>query len=74
MKKRLLTTPEMIFLISTRAALAAGIALLVSPRLNRSARRAAGVALLGIGGITTMPAARILRRRPSLRERLKLVG
>ena len=74
MKKRLLTTPEMIFLISTRAALAAGIALLVSQRLNRSARRAAGMALLGIGGITTIPAARILLRRPSLRERLRVAG
>ncbi len=64
----------MIFLISTRAALAAGIALLVSPRLKGSARRAAGMALLGIGGITTIPAVRILRRRPSLLERLKVAG
>lgn len=74
MKKRSITTPEMIFLISTRAALAAGIALLVSPRLKHSARRAAGLTLLGIGGITTIPAARIFRRRRSLLDRLRMAA
>ena len=74
MKKRSLTTPEMIFLISTRAALAAGVALLVSPRLEKRARRAAGIALVGIGGITTIPAAKILRRQQSLAQRLRLAS
>ncbi len=70
MKKRTLTVPEMLFVIGTRAALAAGVALLASGRLKASTRRAAGLALAGIGGITTIPAARIFMRRQSLLSRL----
>ena len=74
MKTRSVTVPEMLFVIGTRAALAAGVALLVSTRLKPSARRAAGLALVGVGGITTIPAARLLLRRKSLLSRLGLAA
>ncbi len=70
MKKRKLSTPQMMFIIATRAALAAGVALLVSPRLKPSTRRVTGLALAGLGGVTTLPAAKIAFGRKSLLDRL----
>ena len=52
-----LSFPELMFVVGTRAALAAGVALLVSDRLSRSQRRAIGAALLAVGAVTTVPAA-----------------
>lgn len=46
------------FVIATRAALAAGIALLASTRLPAARRRAVGMLLIGIGATATIPAAR----------------
>ena len=74
MKKKSLTVPELMFVIATRAALAAGVALLISGRLNDSARRAAGLSLMGIGVVTTIPAAKIAFRRKPLLSRLKFAG
>lgn len=74
MKTRTLTVPEMMFVIGTRAALAAGVALLVSGKLNKTTRRAAGIALAGIGGVTTIPAVRILMRRRSLLNRIGIAA
>jgi len=74
MKKRTLTVPEMMFIVATRAALAAGVALLISGRLKQSTRRAAGLALVGVGGVTTIPAAKIALRRRSLLSRLGLAA
>jgi len=72
MKTKTLTVPELMFVVGTRAALAAGAALLVSGKLKPKTRRAAGLALMGVGGVTTIPAARLLLRRNSLRTRLGL--
>ena len=66
MKKRTLTTPELIFIVGTRAVLAAGVALFVSSRLKDKTRRTAGLALMGIGGATTIPAAHIVLGKKSL--------
>lgn len=57
-----LTLPELGFIIATRAALAAGIALLLGQKLNVSARRAVGLALASVGVVTTIPAAMVLLR------------
>lgn len=70
MKKRSVTVPELMFVIGTRAALAAGVALLASGRLKQKTRRAAALGLMTIGAVTTIPAARILFRRRSLFDRL----
>jgi uncharacterized membrane protein YidH (DUF202 family) len=53
-----LPLPAFGFVIATRAALAAGVALLVSRRLSETRRRALGVVLVGLGVVTTIPAAR----------------
>jgi hypothetical protein len=50
------------FVIGTRAALAAGLGLLLADRLSARQRRAVGVALVGFGAVTTIPAVRWLTR------------
>jgi hypothetical protein len=55
MKERTLTFLEIGLIAGTRAALGAGIALLISDRLNKDQRRGAGWVLLGIGVVTTIP-------------------
>ena len=57
MKRTNLSVPELVLLVGTRVALGVGVGLLVSEKLNRSARRAAGVALLAVGVVTTFPLA-----------------
>ena len=74
MKTRSITVPEMMFVIATRAALAAGVAFLVSSKLKEKTRRAAGLALVGFGGITTIPAAKIFLRRKSLLNRIGIAA
>jgi len=50
------------FLVGTRAALAFGLGLLAASRLPEGRRKRIGMALLGIGAATTVPAIRMLRR------------
>ena len=57
MKTIELKLPEIGLLAITRAALGAGVALLISSKLDECQRRAAGVALLLIGLVTTVPFA-----------------
>ena len=71
MKKRLLSIPQLMFVVGTRGALGAGVALLASRKLSYRKRRAAGLTLALIGAATTIPAARIVARaNPSLMSRL----
>lgn len=56
-KTRTLTLTEIVLIAGTRVALGAGIGLLISSRLNASARKAAGLALFGVGVLTTIPLA-----------------
>jgi hypothetical protein len=69
------------FIVATRAALAAGLGLLFANRLSPEQRRAAGLTLVGVGAITTFPAAkwvsRGLRRsddRTSIGSDRRLIG
>src|SRR5262245_49789138 len=57
MKTVALDLPAFAFIVATRAALAAGIGLLVSGRLSERQRRSVGAALLAVGAATTIPAA-----------------
>jgi hypothetical protein len=52
-----LPLPQLGFMIATRAALGAGVALLLSRRLPAAQRRAIGLVLVGLGVLTTVPAA-----------------
>ena len=62
MKTTVLTVPEFGFIIATRAALGAGIGLLLSERLSAERRRRIGTALVTVGAITTVPALLSVRR------------
>jgi len=54
MLERKLTVPEIILIAGTRVALGAGIGLLLSRRLNKDQSKAAGLALVLMGGLTTI--------------------
>jgi len=67
MNQRLLTLPKLFFIVSTRAMMGAGVALLASKGLNKRTRRNAGLTLALVGAATTIPAARLViesRRSP----------
>lgn len=57
MKTIQLKLPEIGLLAMTRAALGAGVGLLLSSKLDERQRRAAGIALVVIGILTTVPFA-----------------
>ena len=63
MRSITLPLPLLGFVVATRAALGAGLGLLLAERLSPERRRALGVVLVGIGTATTIPAVRLLRRR-----------
>jgi len=62
MKRVDLSLPELLFVIATRAALAAGVGLLLSDRLRRGKRRKVGLTLIALGALTTLPAAIFVRQ------------
>ena len=55
MKMQKVTLPELALIAGTRGMLGAGIGLLVSGKLNKDQRKAAGWALVAVGAITTIP-------------------
>ena len=55
MMERKLTMTEIMLIAGTRVALGAGLGLLLSIRLNNDHRKAAGLALVLFGGLTTIP-------------------
>jgi len=55
MTKRTITLPLLALIGGTRAALGAGIALLVADRMSAEQRRAVGWTLTAVGAISTIP-------------------
>jgi hypothetical protein len=55
MKKRALTIPEVMLIAGTRAALGAGVGLLISDFLSETVRKGAGWTLVAVGGLSTIP-------------------
>ena len=55
MREISLTVPEIGLIAGTRVALGVGIGLLLSNRLNKDERKAAGLALMSVGILTTVP-------------------
>ena len=55
MKKKEMTLAELALIASTRGMLGAGIGLLMSDKLNKDKRRAAGWSLVAVGALTTIP-------------------
>ena len=56
MRRLDLSYPEFGFIVATRAALGAGLALLVADRLGRRRKRTLGKTLFALGAVTTIPA------------------
>ena len=50
-----LTIPDIILIAGTRVILGVGIGCLISMRMNNDQRKAAGLALAVVGGLTTIP-------------------
>jgi hypothetical protein len=55
MKKKEVTLPELALIAGTRGMLGAGIGLLLSGKLSKDQRRAAGWTLVAVGAVTTVP-------------------
>ena len=65
MRESTLTIPEIFLIGGTRAALGAGLALLLADKLDRRERRAVGWTLFVIGAATTIPLAlEVLGKNP----------
>ena len=64
--QRAVTIPEVMLIAGTRVALGIGIGLLISDRLNKDQRQAAGWALLGVGALTTIPIMKGLLAKPTV--------
>src|SRR5437764_16710 len=57
MRKTQITIPELILVAGTRAALGAGLGLLLADRLSADPRRAVGWTLFLVGALSTVPLA-----------------
>ncbi len=66
LKKRALTIPELLLIAGTRVALGIGVGLLLSERLNKDKRKAAGTALLAVGALSTIPILRNVLAKPTI--------
>ena len=65
MRKSVLTIPEIGLIGITRVALGAGLALLLSDKLDRKERRAVGWSLFLVGALTTAPLVlNVLDKKP----------
>lgn len=63
--ERAFTIPEVMLVAGTRVALGIGIGLLISDRLTKDQRKGAGLALLAVGIVTTVPlVAGVLAKPP----------
>jgi hypothetical protein len=71
MRSRTVTLPELGLIAGTRAALGAGVALLLADKLNDDQRRAVGWTLLAVGVLSTFPLAAevVFRKDDESRER-----
>jgi hypothetical protein len=68
MWERKLNTSEIMLFAGTRVALGAGIGLLISTKLSRRQRKAAGVALALVGGLSTIPLVMVIRKHSERAE------
>ena len=57
MRDRILSVPELGFIVATRGMLGAGVGLLLSDKMSAPQRRAVGWMLVAVGAVTTIPAA-----------------
>ena len=60
------TIPEIILIAGTRAALGAGLGLLIAGKLSSDTRKGAGWVLLAVGALTTIPLVMDVVSKPHL--------
>jgi len=63
------TIPEIALIAGTRVALGAGLGLLIAGKISRDAAKGAGVALLAVGALTSVPLAIAAAAKPRLLEK-----
>lgn len=79
MRTLTLPLPVFGFAIATRAALGAGIGLILADKLSPERRRRLGLALIAFGAATTLPAVQLISRssrraRPHVDRDPRLIG
>lgn len=75
MKAKTLTIPEIILIAGTRVALGVGIGLLLSGRLSRDQRKAAGWSLFAFGALSSVPLAmEVMQKGPVSKESFELAA
>jgi len=57
LKERKVTVPELVLIGGTRVAIGVGVGLLLKEKLNKDQPKAAGLALLIVGALSTIPLA-----------------
>ena len=70
LKQRSFTIPEIALVAGTRVALGVGLGLLLADRFNKDQRRGAGLALLAVGVLTTIPLIAGIVNKPAVAETL----
>ncbi|HEV3168365.1 MAG TPA: hypothetical protein VGZ22_30450 [Isosphaeraceae bacterium] len=68
MREHQITWPELALVAGTRAALGAGLGLLLGDRLDAEQRKAIGWTLVAVGVLTTVPLALEILGKDSRRE------
>ena len=71
MRDRLLSVPEIVLIAGTRVALGVGLGLLLADKLDRHTRKGAGLALLTVGALTTIPLAVSVITKGQLPEKVR---
>lgn len=68
MREKAMTIPELMLIAGTRAALGAGLGLLVAGKLNHDTRKGAACALLLVGILSTIPIVLGILEKPKVSE------
>ena len=68
MRQRAMTIPEIVLIAGTRAALGAGVGLLVAGKINNDTRKGAACALLIVGILFTIPIVFGILEKPKISE------
>jgi hypothetical protein len=63
------TIPEIILIAGTRVALGAGLGLLIAGKLSRDTRKGAGLALLAVGALSSIPLVIDVACKPRLADK-----
>ena len=66
MHERRISIAELLLIAGTRVALGVGIGFLIGNRLEKDQRKAAGLALAIVGGLSTIPLAMGVLTKPEL--------